>query len=352
MNLKSFKLWLNVVTIVALVVLVYVSREQIIEAFKQMADLNYFWLFLMIPLQLCNYGAIAKYYQTYLKNLGEEIRFKELYKVALEMNFVNNVFPSGGVSGFGYFGIRMKSIGVPASKATLTQVMRHTLTFMSFIVYMIIALVFLTFVGDTTRFIVLASSMIIGVILVATTLIVYIISSAQRVKKFTAFLPRGINYISKKIFRGKLPHINIEKIETLFGQLHDDYQMIHSNWASLKKPFLYTLLMNLTELLTIAVVYYAFGTTVNFGALIIAYAVANIAGLVAILPGGVGIYEGLMTAVLASSGIPKALALSTTVVYRVLNMAMFLPVGYFFYQKALRKTSSDSDKPVSAIDES
>lgn len=86
-----------------------------------------------------------KILSAYLKNLGEDIRFKELYKVALEMNFVNNVFPSGGVSGFGYFGIRMKSIGVPASKATLTQVMRHTLTFMSFIVYMIIALLFLTF---------------------------------------------------------------------------------------------------------------------------------------------------------------------------------------------------------------
>jgi len=344
MKLKSFKLWLNIVTIVALGVLVYVSRQQIIDAFKQMADLNYFWLFLIIPLQLCNYGAIAKYYQTYLRNLGEDVRFKELYKVALELNFVNNVFPTGGVSGFGYFGLRMNSIGVPASKATLTQVMRYTLTFMSFIVYMIIALIFLTFVGDTTRFIVLASSVIISVILVATALIAYIISSSHRVKKFTAFLPRGINYISRKIFRGKLPRINIERIETLFGQLHDDYKMIHNNWSSLKKPFMYTLLMNLTELLTIAVVYYAFGTTVNFGALIIAYAVANIAGLVAILPGGVGIYEGLMTAVLTSSGIPKALALSATVVYRVLNMAIFLPIGYVLYQMALRKTSGENSK--------
>jgi uncharacterized protein (TIRG00374 family) len=115
--------------------------------------------------------------------------------------------------------------------------------------------------------------------------------------------------------------------------------MIHRDWGLLKRPFLYTLLMNLTELLTIAVVYFAFGTTVNFGALIVAYAVANIAGLVAVLPGGVGIYEGLMTAVLASAGIPKALALSTTLVYRVLNMSLFLPVGYVLYHMALRNTN-------------
>lgn len=339
MNIKSFKLILNIFTFVALAVLIYFSRHQIADAFRELADLNYFWLLMIIPLQIANYSSVAKYYQTYLRNLGEHLPFKELFKVALEMNFVNNVFPSGGVSGFGYFGLRMKNLGVPTSKATLTQVMRHTLTFMGFIFYMVLALLLLTFVGNASRFIVLASSSIITFILIGTALTVYIISSAQRVKRFTAFLPRVANYISRKVFRGKLPRINIEKIENLFEQLHTDYSLVHRDWGLLKKPFFYTLMMNFTELLTIAVVYFAFGSTVNFGALIVAYAVANIAGLVAILPGGVGIYEGLMTAVLASAGIPKALALSTTLVYRVLNMSIFLPIGYVLYQMALRKTN-------------
>lgn len=335
-NLKSFKLWLNIFTILALIALIYFSRDQISEAFAEFAGLNFFWLLMIIPLQIGNHSSTAKYYQTYLRNLGEHLPFKEMFKVSLEMNFVNNVFPSGGASGFGYFGLRMKSLGVPTSKATLTQVMRHSLTFMSFIFYMIIALLIVTFFGNASRFIVLASSTIIGIILVGVSLLLYIISSSSRIKRFTAFLPRVFNYLSRKLFWSKLPHINIARIEDLFGQLHEDYLSIHKNWGSLKKPFIFTLLMNLTELLTITVVYFAFGSTVNFGALIIAYAVANIAGLVAVLPGGVGIYEGLMTAVLASAGIPKVLALSTTVVYRVLNMAIFLPIGFIFYQIALR----------------
>jgi uncharacterized protein (TIRG00374 family) len=337
MKLKSFKLWLNIVTFVALGVLIYVSRHQIANAFEQLSDLNFFWLLMIIPLQIGNYTSVAKYYQTYLRNLGEKIAFVPLFKIALEMNFVNNVFPSGGVSGFGYFGMRMNSEGVSTSKATLTQVMRHTLTFLSFIVYMVVALLVLSLFGNASRFMILVSSSIISLILMATGFIVYIISNSGRVKKFVAFLPRAINKVGRVVLRGKLPRINIEKIENLFQQLHEDYQAIHRDWRLLKKPFFWTLMMNMTELLTINVVYFAFGKTANFGALIIAYAVANIAGLVAVLPGGFGVYEGLMTGVLTGAGIPKALALSATLVYRVLNMSLFLPVGFVLYQMGLRK---------------
>ena len=341
MKAKKFKLVLNVVMIIGIVALVYASRHQVVDAFRKLIDLNYFWLLMIIPLQLANYTSVAKYYQSYLKNLGENVLFGPLFKVALEMNFVNNVLPSGGVSGFGYFGMRMASEGVSTSKATLTQVMRHTLTFISFIVYMSLALLILSLFGNASKFMVLVSSSVISFILIGTSLIIYMISSSHRIKSFMGFLPKAINKVSQTLLRGRVPRINIEKIETLFGQLHNDYLKIHRDWRSLKWPMFWTLMMNLTELSTIMVVYFAFGRVVNFGAIIIAYAVANIAGLVAVIPGGVGVYEGLMTAVLAGAGIPKALALSATLVYRVLNMALFLPVGFVLYQMALRtkKTS-------------
>jgi uncharacterized protein (TIRG00374 family) len=79
----------------------------------------------------------------------------------------------------------------------------------------------------------------------------------------------------------------------------------------------------------------AFGEFVNPGAVIIAYAVANFAGLISVLPGGVGVYEALMTAVLAAAGIPAALSLPVTVMYRILNSAIQLIPGYYFYQKNL-----------------
>jgi uncharacterized membrane protein YbhN (UPF0104 family) len=66
-----------------------------------------------------------------------------------------------------------------------------------------------------------------------------------------------------------------------------------------------------------------------------------------VLPGGVGIYEALMTGVLAAGGVPAALSLPVTVMYRVVNMSVQLPFGYFFYQRALHATT-----PVEELQES
>ena len=96
---------------------------------------------------------------------------------------------------------------------------------------------------------------------------------------------------------------------------------------------------NLTEVLAIYVVYGAFGHWVNIGAIIIAYAVANFAGLVSVLPGGIGIFEALMTAVLAAAGIPIGLSIPVTIMYRVLNTIIQVPPGYYFYHHALRGKS-------------
>ena len=91
MHFRSIKFWINAITIVAMVLLVVFAREQITEAFKTFVNLNLFWLLLVIPVQLFNHFSVAKFYQSYLKTLGEKIRTRELYKVSLEMNFVNRV---------------------------------------------------------------------------------------------------------------------------------------------------------------------------------------------------------------------------------------------------------------------
>jgi uncharacterized membrane protein YbhN (UPF0104 family) len=51
------------------------------------------------------------------------------------------------------------------------------------------------------------------------------------------------------------------------------------------------------------------------------------------LPGGVGIYETLMVAVLLTTGISPDLSLPVVIMYRVLNTLLQLPPGYYLYQR-------------------
>jgi uncharacterized membrane protein YbhN (UPF0104 family) len=195
---KGLKFWLNVFTMVALVLLVIFSWGQIADSFHKLADVNMIALGLLVPLEALNFYCVAKMYQTFFESVGEQVSGKKLYRIALEMNFVNNVFPSGGASGFSYLGTRLKKEGVPASKSTLAQVMRHGLTFLSFILFIFFGMLLLALFGQASRLVVLVGTSITFVIIILAMLGIYIISDEYRIKKFTAFLPRVINRFGSK----------------------------------------------------------------------------------------------------------------------------------------------------------
>jgi uncharacterized protein (TIRG00374 family) len=340
---KKVKLIINIATIIALIVLIYVSWPQIINGLKQIGGAKWSVIFLMIPMQLVNYYSIAKLYQTYFKENGHILSMKSMYKVALELNFVNHIFPSGGVAGFSYLGLRMRRKGVPVSRTTLAQAIRFGLTFISFLILLFFGMFLLSFGSGKSGG---GVALFIGLSIAFLTLFgmiagVYVVSNEKRVKSFTAFLPKIINRFVKTITR-KENTFNIERIERLFADLHKDYLIVAKDWPKLKVPLIWALMVNVTEISTAYLAYIALGHLVNPGAVILAYAVASFAGLVAILPGGIGVYETLMTAVLASAGVAKALALSATLIYRIFCMIVFLPVGFILYQIALRKGAAEA----------
>jgi len=169
-----------------------------------------------------------------------------------------------------------------------------------------------------------------------------IIGSKKRIDATFTFLTKAINKLLHFFLPRSPETINIQRAKHAFEDLHNNYKTIESKWQELKWPFVWALLANLTEILSIYVVYLAFGEWVNLGAVILAYAVANFAGLVSVMPGGVGIYEALMTGVLVAAGVPAALSLPVTVMYRVLSTLIQVPPGWYFYHKTLTSNSSQA----------
>jgi uncharacterized protein (TIRG00374 family) len=127
----------------------------------------------------------------------------------------------------------------------------------------------------------------------------------------------------------------VQGVREMFSELHENYIILKSDYRQLVRPAFYGLVANLTEVAAVYVVYIAFGHWVNPGAIILAYAVANFAGLISVLPGGIGIYEALMTAVLAAAGVPAYVSIPVTVMYRVINITIQIIPGYYFYHKTL-----------------
>ena len=107
------------------------------------------------------------------------------------------------------------------------------------------------------------------------------------------------NGILRKLSGQKIEHkardiLDSEKILDRLSRLHDNYLILKRHHRELRRPLGYGILANLTELATIYIVFVANGYWPNPGAIIIGYAVASFAGIVSVVPGGVGLFEALM----------------------------------------------------------
>lgn len=325
-------------TILALGVIIYSTRHQIFDTLKNLTHVNAYALLLLIPIELLNYHSQTKLYQKLFGIVGHEISYKELYKISLELNFVNHVFPSAGVTGLSYFGLRLRDgKKLSGAMATLVQVMKLGLILISFEILIIIGIIALALGGHVNDVSIFVSSTLSTLLLVLTVVFVYIVGSKSRINNFFVNLTKFVNK-TINIVRPSLPEtINVNKAKTVFNDFHETYMTIKKDINKLISPLIYALLANLTEIMALYTVYMAFDKFVNLGAVILAYGVANFAGLISVLPGGIGIYEGLMTIVLAAVGVPAKLSLPVTIMYRVINTILQVPPGYIFYQISVNK---------------
>ena len=111
--MSRLKIVVNIITVLALLWLIYISRSQIHMTLLQLKELTWWLLILQLPVQFLSYGAVAHLYYSYFRNTATlgQLKLKEIYKISLELNFVNSVFPSGGGEWFFLFKFAFASAG-------------------------------------------------------------------------------------------------------------------------------------------------------------------------------------------------------------------------------------------------
>ncbi len=335
---RNWKLAVNLFTLVALALLVFATRHQIGSTFSHLSHVKVWFLLLIIPIEALNYHAQAKIYQRLFTIVGNKMSYRFLYRASLELNFVNHVFPSGGVTGISYFSLRLrKGKELGAAKVTLIHLMKIVMYIVAFEIILIFGAIALALMGDVNKLVILAVGALSVTLIFLSFGFLFIVGKRSRIDGFFIWLTRSVNKLIRSVRPNSPETINVTAARNIFGEFHTTYLQLKANYTQLKSPFVYSFVADVTEVAALYVVYMAFGKYVNIGAVILAYGVANFAGLVSVLPGGVGIYEGLMTVVLATTGISPGVSLPITVMYRVLNTLVQIPLGYVLYNRAISK---------------
>jgi len=336
----SFRGWLTIVTLILLTIVIFFAWPEIVKAWNIIIDLDWWVLLLLVPVQFLSYYATGGMIFSYLHSKGnvKHMTHWSMTRLALELNFVNHILPSGGAAGFSYLAWILKKDGVTVARSTMAQIIRFVLTFMSFVLILMIAVVVLTVEHAIDRSTVFVAAGLVVAAVGGTLFVIWLIKNNQRLTRFSKWLSRTINRFVAWITRGKKKNVVEEALFLeFFGGLHDDYLAIRRERRILIKPFIWAIIANLLDVALIWISFWALGFPLNPALLFVAFGVASIAGAASATPGGAGVYEAVMVAFLAASGVSPEVAIAGTLVARVTLLAGTILFGYLFYQLTVIK---------------
>ncbi|MGH7218613.1 MAG: lysylphosphatidylglycerol synthase transmembrane domain-containing protein [Candidatus Microsaccharimonas sp.] len=331
----SFRGWLTIVTLLLLTIVVIAAWPEIRKAWGLIGEVDLWILAWLIPVQFASYYATGGMIFSYLRAKGnlQEMSRWSMTRLALELNFVNHILPSGGAAGFSYLAWVLKKHKVSVSRSTMAQLIRFVLTFASFIALLLVSIIILAFESKIEPII-----LIIGLVLVIAAvggawLGIWLIKSNARLRRFSAWLTKKVNGFVKWITRGKKRKaLKEEVLLEFFDGLHDDYLAIRRDRKILRSPFIWAAVANILDVALIWIAFAALGFPLDPALLFIAFGIASIAGALSVTPGGAGVYEAVMVAFLATSGVSPEIAIAGTLLARVTLLAGTIMFGYVFYQ--------------------
>ncbi len=339
------KTWLSVLTFVLVAVIVYASRHELLRAWELLGQVNLLMLSLLIPIQFLSYYAAGAMVFSYLQDKYDtKVANVEIARIALELNFVNHILPSAGVSGASYMAWRLSRLGVTPGRAALAQVVRFATTFAAYLVFLLLAVIFITIDTGIERTLILVSAGLASSIIFSAMFVIFIISSRSRMQRSAWAITRWVNRITHSLTMGRRKQIlKLDTVVGYFSDFHNDYRELAKDPKVLKKPFLWGLVFICCEIALFWVTFLALGTVVNPAPLLVAYGLAGFAGAFLFTPGGVGGYEAIMVAFMSSTGTDRGAVIAAVLLARVILILMTIVTGYYFYQKAISSDGKNTN---------
>lgn len=337
---RGFRFYLNIITIVAVVLLIWFARHDLVEAWSLLGRVNLWWLLLLIPLQIIVYYSMSEIGMSYLEKRGQMAKQHWWTKtiIALELNFVNHVLPSGGASGFSYGLWRMKGLGVSTVHATMSQLIRTIISFVAFAPLLIIAAFWIAVTDQGHGTIVMIATTVSCALIGGVMIGSYLMSSRKRTVNFVNWATKLINKVVNKLTFGREKTIlNPERMSEHAENFHRDFVKLLSEKKTLRKPFVWGIIWILADVAMFEVTFVAMGTFVDPMVLMLAYGASCVAGFVVLTPGGTGAYEAAFILVLVANSVEGGVASAGTLLTRVILVIGTVATGYYFYHKAINQ---------------
>ncbi len=319
---------LFLIGIIGLIVLLLLNHHQLTSFWQQLRHLKWYVLVIIILVQLSSYYINALYYQSILKVFKYKVPVRRLFEGALATNFVNYILPTLGLAGAGYLS-QVLQPKVPRGESFLAQLMRYALSGLAVLTLMPLGFILIIFTDNKGPRVVKLAILGCAVVIGLTIGVIYLIEQEKLLRRFAEWIMRRLKHVTHKA--------KISAADNFVDEFYLGYRAMTKNVLKALPSYAWSIVYILIEMATLYLTFLAFGKAPNPGIIIMAYLLANIASIFGGAVFSFGVFELSMTGTLVALGLSFPLALSATTVYRVMNLIIGLPPGFYYYKKYLPK---------------
>lgn len=327
------KRFINALVIFASLAFLYLlwrSRTQVegIVSAAQGAEVR--WLLVAVLAQFAGYFFQTRAHQQALWAAGVSRKLREVLPLVLAALVINTAAPTGGASGALLFAEDAEKRGESQLGAAGGLILLLLASYFGLLVILTFSFVYLRATGHlgpvevTCYLILLATAITYAALLVLSR-------SKSEVPR------RTLTWINDTLF--KVRHLFSKKartwdtwVDNTARELKSASGCMYQNPWRIADLLFMELLINVFNLLTLFLIFLAFGQITKAGLLVAGYAIGELFKIVSPAPEGVGVTEVSMALVYSSFGMDPLTATAVSLIYRGLNFWIPLGLGFLVLQ--------------------
>jgi uncharacterized protein (TIRG00374 family) len=282
-----------------------------------------------------SYLSIAWSFSALLRITHHQVGFLRLASITLISTTFNFVVSTAGLSSLAVRLFLFKKEKIPLSIMAPISVAQSMLTNVVLALVCLSGLLYLEsregFQGGVAKILIwTAMGLLMG--LVSMTAVVFFHPVARR--KVFGWVVRLWHGLERR-FLGH--HRKEQSIQTALANVEKSIRLLHQGWKPLGYGLFWVSMDWFFTALTLGACFRAVGVDLSPGYLLVGFALAFLSTTLNLLPGGLGVMEGLLTLTYSHFGIPPEKAMAAALLFRLTYFLIPLGISGFLYLDTLKR---------------
>lgn len=323
---RHWRLLLGVAVIGALIAVVIVQRRELFEVIRLVRTSNPWWIGAAFAVQGIVYFCFAAVYWRTLQLLGYHVRLLSLYGVSFIAIFLGRVFPAGGTSTFAFLLFQLRRRGIPDGTGAVAVTLDGLSYLLAFFVLLTGGFIYLFTHGELK----VNQVIVVALLTLAIMTLGMYVWGLSRDRALLTQRAIGLKNFMARVFRRAWGDT---RVLAFIAELYEGAVLIGRDRSGFVQLVALQVVALLLDCVTLLLLFWSIGVWPHFSVVLLGYSLAYFFSTLSSLPGGGGTFEALMVVTMTNLGVEGPIALSVTLLYRLLAFWLPLLISSVIYRR-------------------